>query len=75
MVDKAGRGDLPNGLGTETAMDIPFHHAEIEGGEQVEMEDLPPGFYDPSILQSRSEGDTLRETDPNTATDQFMLHG
>ncbi|KAK7855621.1 protein decreased size exclusion limit 1 [Quercus suber] len=39
------------------------------------MKDLLPGFYDSSMVQSRSEGDTFRETDLNTETDQFMLHG
>ena len=75
MFDKAGRSDLLKGVGTETAVGFSCHHAETGGGEQVEMEDLPLGFCDPSILQSRLEGDMLGETDPNTATDQFMLHG
>lgn len=75
MFDKAGRSDLSKGVGTETAVGFSCHHAETGGGEQVEMEDLPLGFCDPSILQSRPEGDMLGETDPNTATDQFMLHG
>ena len=75
MFDKAGWSDLLKGMGTETAVGFSCHHAENGGREQVEMEDLPPSFCDPSILQSRPEGDMLGEMVPNTATDQLMLHG
>nr|POF12126.1 protein decreased size exclusion limit 1 [Quercus suber] len=75
FVDERGWSDLPNGSGTETVVDSLRRHAEIGGGEQANMEDLPPGFCDSSMVRSRSEGDTYRETDLNTETDQFMLHG
>ena len=62
MFDKAGRSDLLKGVGIETAVGFSCHHAETGGGEQVEMEDLPLGFCDPSILQSRPEGDIDRKS-------------
>lgn len=35
---------------------------------------IPPGFSKPSTLQRETEGVTNRETVPNSATDNFLVH-